>query len=524
MKRFGLKSLLCLSLVMSTFSITLVHAETDYSDSSYWMNRCQVGNIVTQDDYYACKGYTEYIASQTPGMEDELAAINSKKAEIAANIAENQKLLEQYQAEVETLTSKLNELEAQISSLEASIVETQNQIVEKQAEIDASQQVIDEMSEKVKRRIVNAQSTLRINSMIDIILGAKSLSELLRITSALSAITENERQQNEELVQAMDQLRVAQAALSVSQDQLELQQKDLEDQQKQAENSRAEVLVKQYQVQVIQDAAHQQEAELEAQGNQVAANISSVQGTMNSISSDLDSLQEQIFKPKPTPTPTPEATPDSGNGEGGGSTDSGNTDDSNTETPSNPTVATGWARPVSGSYRSAGTWNYPGGGVHLGYDFAVSIGTNLYAAGTGVILNSVNGCGVGYLGNSCGYQYGGSTGGGNQVYLLCVVNDSLYAVKYLHMQLNTPIATGTIVQAGDYIGKVGSSGNSSGAHCHIEVTYLGDGENFANYAKTWNGDLTFGAGWAGSYDGYGRRCEAGYGAPCRIRPEEIWGY
>lgn len=87
------------------------------------------------------------------------------------------------------------------------------------------------------------------------------------------------------------------------------------------------------------------------------------------------------------------------------------------------------------------------------------------------------------------------------------------------MMLNTPIAIGTVVTSGTVIGRVGSSGNSSGPHCHVEVFYLGDASNFNAFKSSWNGDLAFGAGWAGS----DRKCDSGTGAPCRLRPESLFG-
>lgn len=182
----------------------------------------------------------------------------------------------------------------------------------------------------------------------------------------------------------------------------------------------------------------------------------------------------------------------------------------------------GWTLPVANAIRSAGTWNYQGGGKHLGYDFASEEGTEIVAVANGIVLVSADGCAYGGLGSSCA-GVGGSTSGGNQVYLLVTVKEKLYAVKYLHMKLGTPIAQGTQVKAGDTIGQVGSTGNSSGSHCHVEIFYLGDASNFQEYLDSWNGDLSFGCGWAGSYDGYGRRCEAGYDTPCRIRPETVFG-
>jgi murein DD-endopeptidase MepM/ murein hydrolase activator NlpD len=178
-----------------------------------------------------------------------------------------------------------------------------------------------------------------------------------------------------------------------------------------------------------------------------------------------------------------------------------------------------WVTPVAGARRSAGTWYYSSGGVHLGADYAAAVGTTIRAAGNGVVLKSADGCTVGYLGSTCA-GYGGSSGGGNQVYLLTKMNGSMYVIKYLHMQAGTPIATGTIVSAGEYIGRVGATGNVTGPHTHVEVFYLGDSAGFSNFALNWNGDLAFGCGWY--YNALNRLCENGVGAPCRVRPETIF--
>lgn len=181
----------------------------------------------------------------------------------------------------------------------------------------------------------------------------------------------------------------------------------------------------------------------------------------------------------------------------------------------------GWIRPISGSI-GEGTWYYSGGGIHLGVDFPIPIGTDVVAPANGVILNIANGCPTngGYLGNTCGAVGGGTSGGGNGIWMVVDVQGHLFGVKMIHMaQDKFVVAAGDTVTQGQKLGESGNSGNSSGPHCHVEVTDLGvDGMSTAEYAQNWNRDLSFGAGW----EGLNSRCE-NKATPCRIAPESVFG-
>ena len=184
---------------------------------------------------------------------------------------------------------------------------------------------------------------------------------------------------------------------------------------------------------------------------------------------------------------------------------------------SNITASDGWTFPTTQSVGiNAGTWSYPSGGEHRGIDLAVSDHSELVAVGDGVILRAADGMTTGYIGN---YQSasGGTAGGGNMVLLLTAINDGLYAVKYCHMSVGLSVTSGQSVKAGQLIGYSGSTGNSSGPHCHIEVMYLGTADTYASYASSWNGDWTCGTGWNLS-----RLCSS-TDAPCKMRPEEVFG-
>lgn len=429
------------------------------------------------NDSAACNAYRDYLNQANEDLNNQLSSVEElqKKYEADADAA---------RAQVEAIQTSIDTLQAQISDVQAKIDEIQTQIDAKQVEIDNkekeikdTQDKIDTISTKIKQRMVNEQSSLKINKYLDILMGASTIEDWFRILSGLQAISESDKNSNDQLVAMREKMDQQKKELLSAQDELKTSQDEQQTQKNQLDEKKTELVSKQAEAQIAAAAASELAAQQLALGNNISANISSIRDTLQSVALNGD-----------------------------------------------PVPSYGWTWPVPGSYRSAGTWYYYDSSViHLGNDFAASLGTPVVAAANGLIINSANGCGYGYYGDGCGVAQGGLWGGGNQVYELAVVGDSLYAILYAHLLLNSPIATGTQVNAGDQIGQLGSSGNSTGPHTHVEVTYLGAASDFSSWLASWNGDLGFGCGWAGSYDGFGRRCEAGYSAPCRIRPESVFG-
>lgn len=90
----------------------------------------------------------------------------------------------------------------------------------------------------------------------------------------------------------------------------------------------------------------------------------------------------------------------------------------------------------------------PGRHVHTGIDLAASMGTPVHSATGGTAR-------VGFD------QYGA----GNYV---VVIVDAHVRVFYCHLS-SVAIVNGYAVSAGDVIGALGSSGNSTGPHLHFEI-------------------------------------------------------
>ena len=108
---------------------------------------------------------------------------------------------------------------------------------------------------------------------------------------------------------------------------------------------------------------------------------------------------------------------------------------------------------AKGTYRLTARFGQTGGywssGVHTGLDFAGPVGTPILAAASGKVV-------------STGYE--GAYG--NQV---IIDHGDGYQTTYNHLS-GIGVSVGDKVSTGDQIGKRGSTGNSTGAHLHFEVT------------------------------------------------------
>lgn len=132
------------------------------------------------------------------------------------------------------------------------------------------------------------------------------------------------------------------------------------------------------------------------------------------------------------------------------------------ETPSaigSPIVSDGWANPLAPARYTMtspfGAWRpfLVTAKLHIGQDLAAPVGTPVLAVCDAVVM------GIGW----------DAYGGGNMTTLDC---GGGVTVKLMHQSAFFTEA-GVIVRAGQKIGSVGSSGNSSGPHLHVQVEVRG---------------------------------------------------
>ena len=105
--------------------------------------------------------------------------------------------------------------------------------------------------------------------------------------------------------------------------------------------------------------------------------------------------------------------------------------------------------PVPG-YRNCSRWY---GSGHKGVDICASAGTPIYASAGGTVTKA------GYNKAGAGTGYG---------YSVIISHSGGYTTVYAHC-LSLAVSAGQTVRQGQLIGYVGSTGRSSGNHCHFEI-------------------------------------------------------
>lgn len=411
---------------------------------------------ISKDMLSACNGFTQYLANKANNMESKLDEIDAQIQEIQDDL---DKLLEV----ANDLQKDIDEKDEEISVLQEQIDELENRIQVVEEEIALKEEDIKIRDAQIKERMVQTQTFNRSHGYISFIMGATDFVDLIRRISIMNQITSYEQNQIELLNADIEQL-------AIDKEEIEIQKEGIVAQRKVLENEKAEIEeMKARQAKLIKQFKDQEEALMDA----YMASEESISKIRNNMPSYSVTTQEEV------------------------------------------STTTGFGRVASG-YRSAGTWYYPasfGGARHSGMDLAAAQGTPIYASFNGIIAIAQNVTSQGGLGTR---PYTG-----NNVLLIGQVNGTTYAMHMLHMQYNSiTVSAGDTVKKGQVIGAIGSTGNSTGPHVHIDLYNLGDMsvQEAYNYVRS-TGSYTFGM----SYHAYGWEC-SNKAPVCRERPEDLIPY
>ena len=347
---------------------------------------------------------------------------NAKKKEQAAKALESE------------LKEKVTVVQSQISVLKGQIAEVQNSIGLKEQEIAVKEQQITEKEAEIAdqwgdfKQHMAAMQELRDGGSVAMLSAVNDLYELLTFNEVMQDISIKD-------TEILDNMKNAKEALESDKLTLESQRSELQSKKADLDAQNSQMRAKQNELNSSVAAAQMSAAEAQQAQKDAQAAIESDEMNYEAVKKQIQKMIAAAAASKPTLSFTGFICP--------------------LKSYSRISSEYGWRKnPVTGVNK-----------LHAGTDFAAPGGTPIYAAASGYV--QVAGWSSGGYGNYV-IIYHGKMSDGNQ-----------YSTLYGHMR-SVATSAGKYVQQGEIIGYVGSTGNSTGNHPHLEVWKGGSKANAVN--------------------------------------------
>lgn len=332
------------------------------------------------------------------------------------------------------LKEKVTVVQSQISVLKGQIAEVQNSIGLKEQEIAAKEQQITEKEAEIAdqwgdfKQHMAAMQELRDGGSVAMLSAVNDLYELLTFNEVMQDISIKD-------TEILDNMKNAKEALESDKLTLEAQRSELQSKKADLDAQNSQMRAKQNELNSSVAAAQMSAAEAQQAQKDAQAAIESDEMNYEAVKKQIQKLIAAAAASKPTLSFTGFICP--------------------LKSYSRISSEYGWRKnPVTGVNK-----------LHAGTDFAAPGGTPIYAAASGYV--QVAGWSSGGYGNYV-IIYHGKMSDGNQ-----------YSTLYGHMR-SVATSAGKYVQQGEIIGYVGSTGNSTGNHLHLEVWKGGSKANAVN--------------------------------------------
>ena len=347
---------------------------------------------------------------------------NAKKKEQAAKALESE------------LKEKVTVVQSQISVLKGQIAEVQNSIGLKEQEIAAKEQQITEKEAEIAdqwgdfKQHMAAMQELRDGGSVAMLSAVNDLYELLTFNEVMQDISIKD-------TEILDNMKNAKEALESDKLTLESQRSELQSKKADLDAQNSQMRAKQNELNSSVAAAQMSAAEAQQAQKDAQAAIESDEMNYEAVKKQIQKMIAAAAASKPTLSFTGFICP--------------------LKSYTRISSEYGWRKnPVTGVNK-----------LHAGTDFAAPAGTPIYAAASGYV--QVAGWSSGGYGNYV-IIYHGKMSDGNQ-----------YSTLYGHMR-SVATSAGKYVKQGEIIGYVGSTGNSTGNHLHLEVWKGGSKANAVN--------------------------------------------
>ena len=375
---------------------------------------------------------------------------------------------EKYQKKVDKLTAAVNELDKQATDISTQIVEKKQEAEDLQNEIDETQTKLaeaqvseDNQYEAMKKRIQYLYEEGDV-AYIDAPMSSASFEDSLNKSEYVDQLSTYDQKQLNKLVKTKNDIAEYQQTLKDDLADVEKVKADLET--KQAD---------------LDDVISQKNAEINKYSDDVemqkalAAEYAKQESELDDKLAELARQEQQRLEKERKQR---EAEQQQQDNNGGSDNSGGDSDNSGSNNGGSTTGSGQFIWPVSGPITDYfGPRESPTAGAssnHMGIDIGCSYGVPIAAADAGVVTVA---------------EWGES--GGNYV---MIDHGNGFVTMYLHNS-SLAVSVGDVVSQGQTIAYAGSTGYSTGTHCHFSVFLNGSYVNPLDYleddVETWHRDM-----------------------------------
>ncbi|MGX7013179.1 murein hydrolase activator EnvC family protein [Vagococcus silagei] len=382
------------------------------------------------------------LGSSSAGIVASAESIDSKLATEEKKINDLSKQEKEINSELATLEATIKDLSSEKESLMEEKLKLEKEVNKIHEEIKALEKTIAKRTDKIAEQARSAQMNQSDQDLLNVILDSTSVSDAISRTMAYSTLVSN----NSDIVEAQkkdqDELAKKQAKLENKVNEILTKAEELKTKEAELEASKnAQVKVAQAILKNL-DGAKGNKASLlsqKAQAERVQKENEEKAKALADQVKAAKAAQEQAEKEMEV------SIPKSINRNTG---QTGKTDNSKS-----PLSASGFQRPIPNITISSGFGGREdptgsAGTFHDGIDMPGSLNQPVYASRAGTVVES---------------SYHPSAG--NHV---IIQHDNGYYTYYMHFN-SLGVAAGTHVEAGDVVGLMGTTGNSTGVHLHFGI-------------------------------------------------------
>ena len=369
------------------------------------------------------------IQDKIDDAQSKIDALAGQKKETKEYISALDVKIQALKDKISTLKAEANELQGSINKVKDKIEKTENQIDDIQADIDAKQAEFDETFDEYCQRL-RAMYVSGHASNLEVLLTSSDISSILTRSEMIKSVSKRDSDTLNGLMEKMNEIEKEKASLEKKRIELNEDKDKLQSQKKKLDSNIATV--------------NASKSELDAQVSEANALMRKLNDQTAEYMETIEDNEDELAEIEAEIRRAQAANSGSMAGSTGSGAHSGSL-----------------GYPTNSRRVSAGYPNYSSGRYHGGVDFPVPTGSPIYASASGTVIIAKN----------LNYSYG---------HYLVVDHGNGLSTLYAHNS-TLLVGVGDHVNKGQVIARSGSTGNSTGPHCHFEVRVNGTRVNPFNY-------------------------------------------